>query len=180
MQPPASPISLAHEGRDQALAQSASETYKENARMIELRQDIWMHYLVPKHFVCITTNGTIKKNGYGVMGRGNAKQAAAMLPGIDKHLGEYLRANGNHAGYFDEANANLIVFPTKHNWWEKADLKLIHEGAEWLRDAAKVDETILFHLPRPGCANGQRDWETEVRPILVDVGLPDNVWVHHV
>jgi formylmethanofuran dehydrogenase subunit D len=37
--------------------------------------------------VVVTTNGTIKKDGACVMGRGIARQVRDSIPGIDKRLG---------------------------------------------------------------------------------------------
>lgn len=143
--------------------------------MKEIFGSIWVYFLVQDHFICLTTNGTVKKNGEAVMGRGNAKQATILVPGIAKNLAEYLEANGNHAGHFHEATAGLIVFPVKHNWWENADLGLIAESTAWLKLEAKCNPDRTYHLPRPGCGNGKLDWAI-VKPLLVD--LPDNVWVH--
>ena len=38
--------------------------------MKEITGDLWDYYRRPMHTICITTNGTIKKNGKAVMGRG--------------------------------------------------------------------------------------------------------------
>lgn len=148
--------------------------------MKEFYGSIWVHFLVANHFVCLTTNGTRKKNGAGVMGRGNAKQATLAVKGIEKMLGEYLEANGNRAGFFHEAPGNLIVFPVKHNWWERADMALVIESAKWLRMEALLHPERTYHLPRPGCGNGKLDWLSEVCPQLVRIGLPDNVLIHHI
>jgi hypothetical protein len=147
--------------------------------MKEFLGSIWVHYMVADHFVCITTNGTIKKDGAAVMGRGNAKQAKIVIPGIDKILGQYLRENGNVAGVLrtDEFENCLIVFPVKHKWWEEADRKLIYESAKFLWAEATNNPGNTYHLPRPGCGNGKLDWEHDVKTLVSH--LPDNVWVHH-
>jgi hypothetical protein len=147
--------------------------------MKEVYGSIWVHFLVANHFVCITTNGTIKKNGEAVMGRGNAKQATIMIKGIPQLLGTYLKKNGNVAGILQvtENDWPIVVFPVKHNWWEDADTKLILKSAEWLRQEAHRSPANTYHLPRPGCGNGRLDWERDVKPLLID--LPDNVLVHH-
>lgn len=147
--------------------------------MKEVFGTIWIHYPIPDHFICLTTNGTIKKDGTAVMGRGNAKQATIVIPEIPKMLGEYLKLNGNVAGALQTHAAYdcVIIFPVKHRWWEKADLQLIARSRDWLWTEAKNNPGNTYHLPRPGCGNGQRDWETEVKPLIQN--LPDNVWVHH-
>jgi hypothetical protein len=148
--------------------------------MQEVYGSIWIHFMVANHFVCITTNGTVKKNGDAVMGRGNAKQAAICVPGIPKLLGAYLRQHGNVAGSLQVTNDDwpIIVFPVKHNWWEEADRKLILKSCAWLVAEAERNPSNTYHLPRPGCGNGKLDWEKDVRRLVSD--LPDNVWVHHI
>lgn len=148
--------------------------------MIELYGSIWLHFMVPDHFVCITTNGTVKKNGEAVMGRGNARQATICIQGMTKLLGAYLNKNGNVPGVLPVLGDStpIIVFPVKHNWWEKADKKLIAQGARWLLAEAKRNPSNIYHLPRPGCGNGKLNWEHDVEPILQH--LPDNVIVHQI
>ncbi len=149
--------------------------------MKEVHGSIWVHFLVANHFVCITTNGTVKKNGEAVMGRGNAKQATIVIPGIERYLGKYLNHNGNIAGHLTVLTMPaIVVFPVKQNWWEKADLYLIERSTKWLNDEATRNPSNTYHLPRPGCGNGGRDWEREVKPTSGIGFLPDNVWVHHI
>ncbi len=150
--------------------------------MKEIYGSIWVHFLVANHFVCITTNGTVKKNGDAVMGRGNAKQATICIPGIPKLLGDYLKKNGNVAGALQVTDDDwpIIIFPVKQNWWDKADLYLIERSTKWLNDEATRNPSNTYHLPRPGCGNGGRDWEREVKPTSGIEFLPDNVWVHYI
>lgn len=148
--------------------------------MKEVYGSIWIHYLVPSHFVCITTNGTLKKNGDAVMGRGNAKQATILIPEIPKLLGAYLKANGNTAGALKVTphDSTIIIFPVKHNWWEDADRKLILKSCAWLVAEAELNPSNTYHLPRPGCGDGHLQYERDVKRLLSD--LPDNVWVQHI
>jgi hypothetical protein len=145
----------------------------------EVYGSIWVHFLVANHFVCITTNGTVKKNGDAVMGRGNAKQATICIPKIKPLLGRYLKERGNVAGYLDVLrDTELVIFPVKHNWWEKADIVLIEESTEWLKHEAHRNPKHTYHLPRPGCGNGKLKWEF-VKP-RIQRHLPDNVLVHYI
>lgn len=116
--------------------------------------------------VVITTNGTVKKNGEAVMGRGCALEAAQRFPSLPALLGEHLQFDGNHVGVFvnEDLDAthefDLVTFPVKHHWRERASLELIIRSAQEL--VALADpycvgwKTIL--LPRPGCGNGGLSW----------------------
>ena len=120
--------------------------------------------------IVITTNGFVKNNGEAVMGRGCALEAKNIWPSFPKALGKVLREHGNNVHVFDFPDGHhLVTFPVKHHWREKADLKLIRRSVNQL-----IAEASLLHtwktiaLPRPGCGNGRLDWETEVKPLLVD------------
>lgn len=148
--------------------------------MNEARGDLWEY---PADYRCITTNGYVKTNGEAVMGRGCALEAAQKWPALPEVLGEMIKAGGNHvyelgfATAHDEVRSirhawNVLSFPVKHHWREKADLDLIRRSAneldafltqQMLWDDIADDFTVV--LPRPGCGNGQLDWE-DVRPIL--------------
>ena len=145
--------------------------------MIEQTKNLWDYLYDPDASIFITTNGFIKNNGCAVMGRGVAAQAKIKFKGIDTTLGQMLKINGNivQCLYFHLSSAPIFAFPVKHNWWEKADLNLIQKSAESLQRMAEATPEQKFIVPRPGCGNGSRDWETEVRPIIEP--LPNNVIV---
>lgn len=143
--------------------------------MKEVTGNIWAFY-GKRHWVVITTNGTIKTDGSAVMGRGVALEAKQRLPSLPFKVGKYLEERGNHCGAFWDSR--LITFPVKHNWYEKASTELIERSCREL--SALVDEIQksclmepdlkkllpdLFYLVRPGCGNGQLDWK-DVKPIL--------------
>lgn len=144
--------------------------------MKEITGELWDYYGKRGYVVCITTNGTVKKDGAAVMGRGCAKEATQRFPGIDKQLGERLQRCGNNCHALLNPDKKIVTqtFPTKHNWWEPSDLDLIRRSAIQLGGLASMAVNLIFILPRPGCGNGQRTW-AEVKPLLED--LPDNVWV---
>ncbi len=126
--------------------------------------------------LCITTNGTLRKDGACVMGRGVAYQATQRFPGIAQYLGSRVKHEGNHVHLL--YSGKLISFPVKHNWWEKADLELIAQSV-WELTALigaleHPEQVVTVYLPRPGCGNGGLSW-TEVKP-LVEV-LPDNIFL---
>lgn len=141
--------------------------------MREITGELWDYYGRHHTIVLITTNGTVKKNGACVMGRGCAFEATQRIPRIAKQLGALIQKHGNVVVELEYER--LWTFPVKHNWWERADLELIRRSAETLGQLAQPPhQDLTFVLPRPGCGNGHLTWEV-VRPLLA--GLPDNVLV---
>jgi hypothetical protein len=70
-------------------------------------------------------------------------------------------------------STDILSFPVKHNWFEKADMDLIRRSCRELMEVADelglLEESAL--LPRPGCGNGKLDWsdvKREIEPILDD------------
>ena len=91
--------------------------------------------------LCITTNGIVKANGEAVMGAGIAKEAKQRYNGIDIRLGKKINENGNHVyqlgvhqskDLFKEFKVAIISFPTKNNWKDNSNLKLIEQSAKEL------------------------------------------------
>jgi len=96
--------------------------------MRTLSGDIWDWY--GKSTIVISTNGFVKNNGECVMGRGVAFQAKNRFPPLPRLLGRHIGLHGN--GVFLFLQYDLITFPVKHNWWEKADPILIERSAKQL------------------------------------------------
>jgi hypothetical protein len=139
--------------------------------MNEAIGDLWE--AKPQFIKCITTNGDIKKNGELVMGRGVALQAKQKYPELPKLLGEHVKKNGNIAHYFEKYN--IISFPTKIHWRDKANLNLIRHSCYQLNALLDgINKQAV--LPRPGCNNGELNWEREVKPTISMI-LIDKVWV---
>lgn len=129
--------------------------------MIEVRGNLWTY---PADVRVITTNGTVKKNGEAVMGRGCAAEAKRMYPRLPRELGRHIRHLGNIVmdyGLTDDGNY-LMTFPVKHEWMQKADQRLIEVSARTLTayinspDWHTEFKTVV--LPRPGCGNGGLQW----------------------
>jgi hypothetical protein len=139
--------------------------------MKEVTGNLWTY---PADVRVITTNGTVKKNGECVMGRGCALEAVkgtqhnGKWPGLPSILGAWLESEGNIPTYLGAcvtpATGMLWSFPVKHNWYEKADLALIRKSAEYLAAFLTPTESRIV-LPRPGCGNGGLRWE-DVKPVL--------------
>lgn len=134
-----------------------------------IHDDIWKIYdnavvnRLDHTAIVIPTNGYVKKNGYAVMGRGLARDAAGSFNELPYELGIRLQWYGNIPHYFPEYK--IITFPTKYEWHQSAHLQLIRQSAQYLN---KMTQRINFHriyVPKVGCGNGQLDW-IDVRPIL--------------
>lgn len=127
--------------------------------MIEITGNLW-DYPEPVIRV-ITTNGTVRKDGCAVMGRGCALEAAQFYPELPYILGDLISNYGNVCHWLKD---NLISFPVKHNWWEKADVSIIEKSCKELSTSV-IAKRVPIVLPRPGCGNGKLRWE-DVKPIL--------------
>lgn len=139
----------------------------------EIYGDLFSYDNRPGFKICITTNGTIKNNGEGVMGAGCAKQASQLYPDLPRLLGISLSERGNVVSLLMN---QYISFPVKHNWWEEADLELIRSSATELKNRALKQAGIKFVLPRPGCGNGKLEWK-KVKQLLIELDLPDNIFI---
>ena len=136
--------------------------------MFLIKGNLWT---LPAHIVCLTTNGFVKKDGSCVMGRGCAKEAKELWPGLDFYLGRLIIANGNHVQVLrDDPQRHVVSFPVKHNWWEEADLDLIEQSCQELQGVVNSYEEdynirrAFVALPRPVCGNGKLEWK-DVKPI---------------
>lgn len=144
--------------------------------MKEVAGNMWEQ---PADAYVVTTNGTLKKDGVLVMGAGTARMARNMFPGIDKAFGKAMESKGNvpiaiHSTFETEENEKvaitIISFPTKNQWWdEQSDLDLIRQSAKKLVVLADSLWLRVVVMPRPGCGNGKRDWETEIKPLIEDI-----------
>jgi hypothetical protein len=144
----------------------ASKLVKENHDLREVLGDIW-NYHEEGHWIVITTNGTVKKNGEAVMGRGIAKQAVKKFLSLPKQLGDEIGEWGNRVFFFKKER--IITLPVKKNWWEKADIELIEwrvkDLVDWVDIICKHRESIVpIYMVRPGCGNGGLDWK-DIKPI---------------
>ena len=123
-------------------------------------------------YLCVTTNGFVKKDGTAVMGAGIAKAVSVQAPAAPARLGLRIKQNGNIVQKFYN---NVLAFPVKHNWWEVADIELIKESCRQLVSLLGPNETAL--LPRPGCGNGKLNW-SDVKP-EIEIILDDRISIVH-
>ena len=134
--------------------------------MIEVVGDLWeAHHL--GHWVAITTNGVVRKDGACVMGRGVALEAAKKFPGLPYALGGQIKRWGNHVHVFRESR--ILSFPVKDHWRNPAEILLITRSAlEISSDNLKGLVRYPIYMVRPGCRNGRLLWK-DVRPALADL-----------
>lgn len=123
--------------------------------------------------LCLTTNGTVKKDGKAVMGRGVAQYARDNWKGTDRRLGQLIRRNGNIVQKIGRRkdytrSYTVVAFPVKRAWHEAADLDLIVRSCEQLVILADREGWRTVALPRPGCGNGQQSWSV-VKPLIEDI-----------
>jgi hypothetical protein len=130
--------------------------------MQEVTGNIW-DYHSSGRWIGITTNGSVRKDGACVMGRGIASEAAQKYPHLPYIVGSAILNSGNRVYVLNEYK--IITIPVKHHWKETADLKLIEESIKqlvnWANNPYKHGK---FYIPRAGCGNGKLDWEN-VKPI---------------
>jgi len=123
--------------------------------------NLWTY---PADFKIVTTNGIIKKDGKLVMGAGIALEAKKRYKGIDKWLGRLVKNHGNHVFLY----YNILSFPTKHNWKDKSDLKLIEQSCQEVLTLVNsfIDKEKTIVLSPVGCGHGGLNFETQVKPLL--------------
>jgi hypothetical protein len=140
--------------------------------MLELTGNIWD---LDGDGLCITTNRIVKEDGRAVMGAGIAKQCLERYPGVDKVLAYHIQEWPNNlitTLVIDFVRQQRIIsFPTKYDWRDDSDLKLIVKSANQLMDYIKWNKLGEVLLPRPGVGMGNLDWEVvkaTIAPILDD------------
>jgi len=136
-------------------------------------------------FVCVTTNGFIKKDKNAVMGRGNAFAMAKLIPELPKNLGIHLEKYGNNVGFIYD---RVIAFPVKpiigkwddaldhikktHHqtdiipgFWCKADIKIIEASINQLNQLIDFYKLKEVYCPVPGIKNGALNF-ADIKQIL--------------
>lgn len=153
--------------------------------MILERGDMWSIASLTDWFL-VTTNPIVNRQGLAVMGKGMAKQAADRFPALRKDfadrlakkeyeespvftIGKYQSGTGMFAHQL-----RIGCFMVKHNWKDKANLRLISDSTEHLSALIDYVGVGRVDLNFPGIGNGGLAREA-VLPIIER--LPDNVHV---
>lgn len=129
--------------------------------MLETIGDIW-EYADCGCIIVITTNGSLTRDGRGIVGRGVARQASIRFPGLAEKLGILLAERGSHV--FD-LGCGVVTFPVEETAWSLPDLRIISRSAEELRRLVDRSGWERIVVPRPGCGGGGLAWH-EVMPLL--------------
>jgi hypothetical protein len=141
--------------------------------MKEITGDLW-DFHAQGHYICITTNGTVRRDGACVMGRGIAKQAASRFPQFPYAVGKELLFYGPPSRgllnfpVFVFPEWRLITFRVKWHWGDTADMELIDRTARLLSTDERVANMDHVYLPRPGCGNGHLQW-SDVRAVIAPI-----------
>ena len=144
---------------------------------------------------------TVSVNCVGVMGKGLASRAKYQFPDVyvvyqdacrsrKLRMGRpflYKRESSFETDLADEpstlSNANsetwFLLFATKRDWRERADLGGIEEGLVWLRDNYRSEGIKSLALPALGCGLGWLDWR-DVGPLMCKAlsALDIPVWIY--
>jgi hypothetical protein len=144
---------------------------------------------------------TVSVNCVGVMGKGLASRARYQFSDVfvfyqdlcRRHtlqLGKpylYKRESSFDYQLADEpttlSNANsgtwFLLFPTKQDWRERADIDGIEKGLQWLRDNYKKEDIKSLAIPALGCGLGRLDWR-DVGPLMCKYlkTMDIQVWIY--
>ena len=137
---------------------------KKEVLITTIKKDIWqIHQKIMKSAIVIPTNGSVNVGNHAVMGKGLAADVRKRFPSFARELGYYLLDGPNVVQYFPEYH--IITFPTKHEWYQPADMNLIRQSCRQLVELIENNNLQQVYLPRVGCGNGKLRWE-QVRPLL--------------
>jgi len=157
--------------------------------------------------ICVTTNGFVKANGNGVMGRGVAKQAVKLYPGqnLEAILGQGISLFGNSVFPLIKYNKySIYSFPVKPRqticyedksnvvkhmadkfqcgdivpgWAAKATLEIIERSLRQIIYLADINEWKKIIIPRPGCGNGELSWNSVLGLLDKYIGMDNRFYI---
>jgi len=113
----------------------------------------------------VATNGVVNKHGEAIMGRGSALEAQQRFPNIQYRLGELIRKKGSRVQVINDEKYALVAFPTKDDWRENSDLRLITRSTVQLANLADKKGWQVIVMPRVGAGAGNLKWDDVKRRI---------------
>jgi len=130
---------------------------------------------------------TISVNTVGIMGKGLASRTRYQFSDVYVHYEDLCRSHKLKMGrpqlYKRESsldyeladeprtlpNGNsekwFLLFPTKRDWKERADIVRIEEGLKWLTDNYKKEGIKSLAIPALGCGLGRLEWR-DIGPLM--------------
>ena len=133
----------------------------------------------PAQAIVIPTNMQYKmrtkKVAVAIMGAGLAKAAAKKWPRLPEHLGKSLQIQNEYQSFAtspycywepDTDEPVVACLPTKHHYRDDSSLGLISVMLDGLVGLADANGWTEVAVPRLGCGLGNRDWITEVKPLM--------------
>ena len=120
--------------------------------------------------VCVTTNGTVTRDGHNIMGGGIALEATQRIPYIDQVHGLAIELFGHNVQPIGKwRDKTILAFPTKDRISVNSSLSLITKSFQQLLYHSDIFDDVVIGLPRPGCNLGGLDWELQVKPLLTSL-----------
>jgi len=144
---------------------------------------------------------TISVNCMGVMGKGLASRAKYQFPHVYVYYQDLCKEKKIQLGtprlYKQESSLDyqladaadtlengvtetwFLLFPTKDNWRNRADIGGIEKGLQWLCDNYKAEGVTSLAMPALGCGLGWLEWSS-VGPLLCQylARLDIETWVY--
>lgn len=144
---------------------------------------------------------TISVNCVGVMGKGLASRAKYQFPRVYVDYQDLCRQKKLRLGkpYLCKQESSLdyeladeptslensitetwfLLFPTKDNWRNRADIDGIAKGLQWLCENYQAEGIKSLAMPALGCGLGWLDWSS-VGPLLCDylARLDIQTWIY--
>jgi O-acetyl-ADP-ribose deacetylase (regulator of RNase III) len=186
------------QGSDTPIVPQA-DMFFEPTRKIRLKDNL---YLVEGDmFFSKQQTLTISVNCMGVMGKGLASRTRYQFPAVYVYYEDlckqkklrlgmpYLYKGGLSRDYeLADEPASLengvtetwfLLFPTKDNWRNRADIKGIKKGLQWVCDNYRAEGIKSLAMPALGCGLGWLDW-SEVGPLLCThlASIDIQTWVY--
>ena len=78
--------------------------------------------------IIFSSNGSLKKDGANVMGKGFGNRLYNLVPNIAFTFGRHIKLHGNHPLKINLVGKEFISLPTKANYWGDVDINLIKDG----------------------------------------------------
>ncbi len=130
---------------------------------------------------------TVSVNTVGIMGKGLASRAKYQFPDVYVYYQDLCRsrklkmgrpqlykretsldyelADESHSLTNGNAGKWFLLFPTKRNWREQADIAGIEDGLKWIVDNYEKEGIKSLAVPALGCGLGKLDWK-DVGPLM--------------